>query len=235
MRAIGEREVLDAWERCQGQHPLDQAISLILLDEPDSDRGRMAELSVGERDSRLLDRYAAQFGPRIQANADCPACGEAIEFEARAEDLRAPAAIDPEFTVEAGGRTLRFRLPNSRDLAAVCTAGNDEEGVRLLIGRCLLSPAEAELTAEDLERIGEAMAKADPASDILIELRCPACGHEWAPVFDVLPFLLGAFQRQSAQVLAEVHGLAAAYGWTEPEILDLGPLRRRSYLQLVSG
>jgi hypothetical protein len=34
-------------------------------------------------------------------------------------------------------------------------------------------------------------------------------------------------------LLAEVHSLARAYGWTESEILALSPQRRSTYLEMV--
>ena len=32
-----------------------------------------------------------------------------------------------------------------------------------------------------------------------------------------------------------VHALASAYGWTEADVLAVGPWRRQVYLQAVSG
>jgi hypothetical protein len=34
-------------------------------------------------------------------------------------------------------------------------------------------------------------------------------------------------------VLGDVHELARAYGWSEPEVLALSPWRRAAYLALV--
>jgi hypothetical protein len=36
-------------------------------------------------------------------------------------------------------------------------------------------------------------------------------------------------------LLAEVHSLARAYGWTEPEILALSPQRRAAYLEMAGA
>jgi hypothetical protein len=36
-------------------------------------------------------------------------------------------------------------------------------------------------------------------------------------------------------LVQDVHLLAAAYGWSEAEVLGLGPARRRAYLELVRG
>ena len=42
-------------------------------------------------------------------------------------------------------------------------------------------------------------------------------------------------EKPPGATLAEVHALAAAYGWTEAEVLALSAARRRAYLELVGA
>jgi hypothetical protein len=45
----------------------------------------------------------------------------------------------------------------------------------------------------------------------------------------------GRVDRHARQILREVDQLARTYGWREPDILALGPARRRAYLGLVAS
>ena len=50
-----------------------------------------------------------------------------------------------------------------------------------------------------------------------------------------IEFLGGSGRDKVARILREVHTLAAAYGWSEAEILALSPARRRVYLELAAA
>ena len=41
-------------------------------------------------------------------------------------------------------------------------------------------------------------------------------------------------QAHAAQLLRDVHLLASNYGWREAEILNLSPVRRQAYLELIA-
>jgi hypothetical protein len=86
-----------------------------------------------------------------------------------------------------------------------------------------------------MELIARRMADCDPRANIELALECPACGHNWEALFDVVSFFWKEIEAWSRRVLGEVHALASAYGWTEREILALSPWRREFYLQMVSG
>jgi hypothetical protein len=51
-----------------------------------------------------------------------------------------------------------------------------------------------------------------------------------------LPALVWAeLQARATALLADVHVLASAYGWTEPQVLSLSPERRAAYLELIGS
>ena len=64
--------------------------------------------------------------------------------------------------------------------------------------------------------------------------RCEACGHVGMAQLDVGAVLWDEIDARARTLLGEVHLLAAAYGWTESEILALGAERRASYLSMVA-
>jgi hypothetical protein len=51
--------------------------------------------------------------------------------------------------------------------------------------------------------------------------------------FDVGSFVWTEFSVWAQKRLEEVHLLASAYGWSEAEILELSPVRRRYYVEAV--
>jgi len=77
------------------------------------------------------------------------------------------------------------------------------------------------------------MAKADPQAEVLITMQCPACPHQWSAPLDIGAFFWAELNAWATRMLREVHLLAAAYGWREPDILALSPRRRQLYLEML--
>jgi hypothetical protein len=241
---LSARQVLDVWEAGRGQHPLDRALTVLAAAHPGTPRAALAALSVAERDARLLELRSALRGPRMPAFTLCPACGERLGLELGADELgshEAPPGPGP-WERSAGGVDFRFRLPDSRDLAAVVACGSVEEGRRLLAARCVVQArrggeavsADA-LTDGDVAALADAMAQVAPHAEVVLALACPACGQAWSALLDVEAYFWAELSARARRVLREVDALARAYGWSEREILSLPPRRRRSYLELVGG
>jgi hypothetical protein len=95
------------------------------------------------------------------------------------------------------------------------------------------SASAVELPDEVVQAVAERMEASDPQADVRIALCCPGCGHRWESVFDVLSFFWSEITVWAERTLREVHVLASAYGWREPDVLALGARRRRLYLRLV--
>ena len=109
-----------------------------------------------------------------------------------------------------------------------------------LLALCVLDTARGQeqldaeaLPAETLEVVASRMAALDPQADVRLALDCPGCGHRWEPELDVAGHVLAEIDAHATRLLAEVHGLARAYGWSEGDILALSPRRRRRYLELA--
>jgi hypothetical protein len=86
-----------------------------------------------------------------------------------------------------------------------------------------------------IESLSAGMAAADPQAEIEFNLKCNACKSEWSELFEVEKFLWSEIQSWATRVLNEVHQLAAAYGWSESEILGMSSVRRSAYLNLIAG
>jgi len=64
-------------------------------------------------------------------------------------------------------------------------------------------------------------------------LSCPKCSHEWEMSFDICSYLWREVDNLAKRALREVAMLAAAFGWSESDILRMSPRRRRLYLEMI--
>jgi hypothetical protein len=244
MRALTSAGLLEVWERGQGYGPTVRALALLAAANPEVAWEELGALPLGERDRRLLALREGTLGCGIEGVARCPGCGEPLDVSIDTRDLRtgADGAAAPELTLSRGGLELRFRVPTSLDLLAAEGCRGVEEARRLLAERCVvearldgLAVPAAELREEDVAALAAALAEADPGAELLLELRCPACGHGWWEILDVASFFWTELEVQARRLLREVHVLARAYGWREADVLSLSHRRRRLYLEMVSA
>jgi hypothetical protein len=231
MPTLSAAVLLQIWEQCQRLHPADRAIRLLSARYPDLPPAELAELSLGQRDARLLDLRQETFGCELDSMADCPHCGERVEFALSTVDLKAdqpPSSVAN--LADRDGRQLRFRPLNSYDLAAVATADTPEAGRRLLAQRCLTDSGGVELSEELVTQLAAALAAMDPQAEILLDLTCPACSCTWQLSFDIAAYLWGEISAEALRLLREVDMLARTYGWREADILAMSAVRRQAYI-----
>jgi len=247
MHSLTVSDVLSVWERGQELHPVDRALVLLAAAQPGTPWEQLARLPIGQRDARLLALRERTFGPRLSSYAECPRCGERLEFDCnglyRSDDFyRNTVEADQETNIS--GYAIRFRLPDSFDLAAIAGCSAPEEARRVLLDRCVVQAtreedalpiAASDLPAEVVTGLAEQIVQADPGAEISLELSCPACEHRWQIAFDIVTFFWGEIHSLAKRLLREVHILAHAYGWREADILAMGAARRQAYLDLVGG
>jgi hypothetical protein len=245
MRTPTTAELLEVWENGLRQRPIDRAIGLLEAVYPERSAETLAALSIGERDARLLRVRELFFGPSITSTARCPRCAERLEWESDVAELCVHDGKTPTdaFTIEADAYHLTFRLPDSCDLASL-NGGKDgsQDRRKQLLERCLLEASTSEgeslriaqLPEAVLQAMVQAMERADPQANLLISLTCPACGHCWEGLFDIVSFLWAELNNWAERTLRAVHLLARAYGWREADILAMSPTRRQIYLEMAS-
>ena len=149
--------------------------------------------------------------------------------------------------VEEDGWTVTFRLPTAGDLSAVAAAepGGPAQARSALLARCTVAAERdgAPVAVDELpallpervqHRVAAAAAEADPCADVTLNVACPECGHTTRAELDIASYLWTELDTWARDTLLDVHLLATAYGWSEPEILALSPLRRRYYLELCA-
>lgn len=239
MRRLSDPELLHAWESGRNASPTGRAIAVLGIAVGDRDKVRT--YTPGQCDAHLLALRRLTFGHTLDCVASCPACQEALEFTLDTADLsaiggNAPANIE-SVDLMADDYQTTIRPPTLGDLEV---AGAMDETT--LLRACVISAEHdgAAIAAEDLppsvvSAIDERLAIMDPGAVIELSLDCPTCRHAWDQLFDIAAYLWMEIQAQAERLMREVHVLARAYGWSEPEVLALSPARRQGYLDLVGG
>lgn len=232
-----DRELIALWELGADRHPIDRALLLGVWARPELAPEHLAELPLGALNAALLRLRAAFFGPRLDAFADCRLCGARTELAPMVDELLA-ASVDGDDRDELAVSAFRFRVPDSRDLAAVVSAPGPETAALALLDRCCTERpqggTDSDLAAL-LADVEAGLEMLDPAADFELTLDCGACGGEWTASLNVPELLWDEVDGRARMLLGEVHALAVSYGWTETEILSLSPRRRATYLDLIGG
>ena len=177
----------------------------------------------------------AVFGARVSAEAFC-ACGSRLELDLDLTAVGSQAVPAPRrSTLELDGRTVTVRAPTPRDL--VVAAGSTQARTEIL-ARCVAwgdaTPVRPQdLTAAELGRIDDTLEELSGLALVALASRCPDCDGPVDALLDPADLLWQRVRLAAPAVLGEVARLAAAFGWREDDVLDLPPVRRRAYLELV--
>jgi uncharacterized protein YbaR (Trm112 family) len=244
MHALSAVELLDVWEYGLSWPQAQRAVELLAVAYPETSRDCLAALSIGQRDARLLALREELWGPRMAALVVCPGCRGQLDLALDTREMlsQSPPEQPHEIPLSTSGYDVTFRLPTSLDVVdAASRAGEDAETCRnLILQNCLLSCQQGdarvdsdELPPEVITELAKAMAEADPLADIQLALTCPSCEQKWRAAFDIVSFLWTEIEVWAWRILTDVHTLAGAYGWRERDILDLSPMRRQFYLEMV--
>jgi hypothetical protein len=256
MRSLSDSDLLHLWEGGMGRHPLDRALLALGAAFPEMPYERLAEWPLGRRNEALVDLRCSCFGRKMAGWVSCASCGEKLEF-----DLDGGALI--EVATKADGRSSytnsrdglivfnqrSYRLPTSRDLTKAAHETDPRRAAICIAENCRLAPSsstENEANSanvpsfeswadEELDEIGELMALADPLAETRLALHCPRCQSDWQESLDVAAFLWAEIEAHARRLLLEINTLAAAYGWSEAEILSLSEFRRARYVEMVQS
>jgi hypothetical protein len=236
MVPLNPSDLLELWERGRTRHAIDQALLLFAAARPDLPAGRLADLPLGQRNAALLRLRHATFGPEARVYLDCPGCRERMELALRVE-MFLPTESDAFADGELECDGFRFRVPTSRDLAALLGHTDVSSAAEDLLERCCIArPAGARASSLHglLETIEKGLEARDPCANIELSLVCGNCAHAWAVPFDIAAVLWDEVEAGARALLASVHTLARAYGWKERDVLALSAQRRAAYLDMVT-
>ncbi|MCM6776642.1 hypothetical protein NDR87_22840 [Nocardia sp. CDC159] len=214
MSGVSEVELLSIWESAAGQGPIGRA--LVLAVAGGADARTVARLSVGRRDEFTHVLRERWLGDEFDCVVSCPGCAVELELTLSAAQLRrAPA--------ESEGALCR--AITSADLLAVAGAADPR---RELLSRCVFGRADEAVVVAELAAL-------DPQADVMVELDCAVCEYKWSAPFEISAYLWAELDAHARRLLYEVHALASCYGWSEAEVLAVGPARRRRYLEMAAS
>jgi hypothetical protein len=219
--------LLTVWERGRRAAPLDRAV-LLLAAVAGIGPAEAAGWDVGSRDVVLARALAGLGGSPVWGAVSCGACEAELDVPVDVDAIAEWPVVAPGCEYRAG--PVVFRLPSSADLAAV--RGLPPAAARdLIMAGCVVGG----LADPDLAVVVEAaMEEYAPAAALSLAVACPDCSAGTSVAFDAGALLWAEVSARAVELLRDVHVLASAYGWTEPEVLALGERRRAAYLELVT-
>lgn len=242
MRQLSAQDVYRIIEWGHDKHPVDRAIVLLRAAAPHLSRDELVRLPLGRRDALLLKLRGGTFGDRFDFLVRCPKCATAFEFGVSMQQiLLRPPDEGLGGVIEEDGLQLRYRLPNSGDLAAVLGFPDPNVARKALLGRCMIARREGEpvslttVPGHLIDAAAAAIAEQDPQSDIVFKNTCRECGHVWRSTFDVVEYFWAELDAYALRLQDDVHRIAQAYGWTEDVIIAMPVQRRKRYLELING
>ena len=243
MRALSELELLNAWEQGQCQTLPYRALILLASSCPETPIDSIGRLSIGKRDDFLLTLREWTFGSRLVGLAACPKCANPLELDFEADDVRAEteAESEKELSFTVSGYDLLIRSINTYDILSIACMKDVPSARDALLNCCILEILSQgvrisldQLPSVVIDAVAEKMEQIDPQADIRLVLSCPACGHNWEALFDIVSFFWNEIDSWARHILREVHTLAQKYGWSESDILSMSPQRRRIYLEMAN-
>ena len=234
MAALSSNNLLSVWEQSAQRHPIDRALLLFAIARPHTPPNNLADMPLGVRNAALMELRRNSFGEQLDAWLDCTKCGERLEFTIDPAQLPPPPSGNESLLVVAGHR---FNHPTSRHMASLTNTTNPDDIALQLMRECAESaeelPQDAAALTELLDAVDSAMEAADPWAELTLDIHCPACGQEDSIAFDIATYLWEEIDSHARRLLDDIHTLAEAYGWSEPDILALSDARRAAYLDRV--
>lgn len=245
MKPVSASDLLSLWERGLNQSLIQNTLNLLALACPEMALNDIGTLSIGERDARLLQLRKWMFGPCLKNIVNCPECTKLVEWENDIENIQLQSVQNKEqkeLSLRVDEYSVRFRLLNSVDLFTVIEDEEVSKDPQNLFANCIL---EFQCMGEEgnlndipekvMEAINRRMEEEDPQADIQMEVVCPHCSHGWIAPFDIASYLWTEIHSWAKNILRDVFVLANAFGWSEKEILNMHPVRRKLYLEMVNS
>lgn len=233
--------LIATWERGSLLSQPLRALAL-LAEGGGRDEQQAAALGVPERDAALLAVRQRSFGSTLQGFAICRSCSERLEFTLSAGDIgqRLGNAGQCAASIRQGPWSLQCRFANTGDLEAAASQPELTAARQVLLARCVTAAHEdgrraqlTDLPPELLAVAEQRLAEMHAAAELTLSLTCAACEARQDVVLDLAEFLWAETRHAARRLLAEVHELAWAYGWSESAILAMSQPRRAAYLALV--
>ncbi len=238
MRGLSTSDVLELFERGYARNWVERGLVMLAWAVPGIDLTERRAMTIGLRDRRLMQLRALTFGSRMAVRSSCPRCGLELEGNLDLERVlrESPDDLPPTVQTVVNGCAVTLRFPSSEDFAEL-EGLSDEQASQLLAKRCLLEVDGSRRCRFDRpirSAAAQALSQADPLLSVDLSFQCEDCGTAWTDALDIVEIFWRELEVAAQRLVADVHALASAYGWTESDILALSPARRRLYLGMVT-
>jgi hypothetical protein len=209
-------------------------------------RSLVQRLCVADRQF-LMRQLAIRLGlDNVWLTPNCRQCGLAFDVSVTLSALPIKPAGPgfPYALVRTSQGTLRMRAPNGDDQESMSDIDDFAAARLCIVGRCFVQRLEdneqhqstdepvvdiSELSEEDFSAIEVALESMCPELTVSARTVCPECRAVQDVPVD--PYL--CLWRSHSEIYMDVHVLASAYHWSEPQILALSRFRRKRYLSMV--
>lgn len=244
MENISDHDLLSVWEYGFNHSLIETNLYLLYLVYPDFDLNRLASMTIGERDARLIEVRRNLFGPIFNNISNCSVCGQKVEWETTADEIQIQKSNTENprssFELKYKEYLIRFRLPNSYDVLELLEDATINNKAQKLIRSCIIESIPSlepnQKIPVDLEnQINHKMEEYDPQANVLMNLTCPECKNKWDVIFDITQYIWAEINDWAIRLMQDVHILASTFGWSEKDILDMSRHRRNIYISMING
>ncbi|MDA4121764.1 MAG: hypothetical protein OK456_01135 [Thaumarchaeota archaeon] len=198
------------------------------------------QLTVGDRVALMLHLRRLTFGDKMECIVTCPRCAAEMSVGLSADLLtqtgRREMKNDAE--VKIGESVLHVRAITGADLEDVMTSTGDMSAEEALVRSCIVSsdrPLPSRLTPEMIAAVSAKLEELDPQAEIVLDLSCPSCGHQFKTPFFIEDFLFREVRSRVPRLEKEVHWIAFNYHWNPDEILSLPVGERGRYIEMINS
>ncbi|MFE9018102.1 hypothetical protein ACFYNL_05940 [Streptomyces sp. NPDC007808] len=233
--------LLAAWDEAAEVSPAARVAVLVHRAGLTPDLDTALDLDIGSCAVLAVRAHVAAFGRHVRCLARCEACAAVLETEFELTERLADAE---GAAVVQGGKTAQVQAftvnaPTARDLLAVAEVPPDD-AVAALFARCVRHADGSPVVSGELSP--QLVADVDAAADHLagfaaaqVCMACSDCGSEVRVALDPGALLWDQVDAAAPLLLSQVAALAAAFGWSERDVLAMTAVRRTAYLALVTG
>jgi hypothetical protein len=250
-RLVGEA-LLTAWEQTRELPEQEAVLALLALGWPGRNIDEFANLPLGERNALVLELRAATLGRRMDGFVNCPECGAHLEIVLDAGELAIGIrAQHPPLPNEIAGYTMR--AANTLDLLTASAAEDQEQARAILLARTM-DVAKAVLDQADeldagarsrewlqsqpvpvVDLLLERFHQMNESAEIRVQFHCAVCRNHAFVDMDIARFFLREIASAARRLMADIHELGRAYGWSEQSIAGMSATRRAAYLEILGA
>jgi len=138
-----------------------------------------------------------------------------------------------------------MRPVNTGDLLACLEAADEQQARSILLSRALgfdktdeagdASGGAPEWLQSPPEAIIARFDRLNSSAEVRVQFDCAACQSRPILDLDIARYLIREMASTARRLMADIHELASAYGWSERSIAAMSGARRAAYLEMLSA